>query len=179
MRHPPRWYDPMGHPTSIPRFTTYPEQYQDLILSQNYIRWDHLFCARWSNQWSILHSNYPQRVGLDSKLASGSAWVCKIGRKILQQWFDLWKIRNSERHGQDIIEQRAIRRTFLKSQLDKLYALRDSTMPIDRHMFLADPSTHLALQPNLDNIERWINLWQPAILSSVKQAKDLVLPPPP
>jgi hypothetical protein len=75
--------------------TTYPEQYQDLIRSQNYIGWDHLFRARWSIQWGILHGHYAQRVGLDSKLASGSVWVRKIGRKILQQWFDLWKIHNS------------------------------------------------------------------------------------
>jgi hypothetical protein len=60
--------------------TTYPDQYQELIRSQNYIGWDHLFPARWSSQWSILHSNYAQRVGLDPKLASGSAWVRIEGR---------------------------------------------------------------------------------------------------
>jgi hypothetical protein len=136
-----------------PNINAYPEQYRELIQSQNFIGWDHLFRARWSKQWGVLHSSYAQRVGLEPKRASGSAWVRKVGRNILQQWFDLWKIRNSERHGQDVIEQKAIRKTFLKSQLDELYALRDATMPIDRHMFLTDTTTHLTLQPNLDNVE--------------------------
>jgi hypothetical protein len=106
-----------------------------------------------------LHSTYAQRAGLNSKSADGPAWVRKVGKKLLQQWFDLWKLRNSERHGKDLIEQKAIRKIFLQSQLDKLYALRNSTMPMDRHMLLATSTIHLDLQTNLDHIETWINLW--------------------
>jgi exonuclease III len=152
----------------------YPEAYHALIRSQNYIGWDHLFRARWSNQWQILHSHYAQRVALDSKLADGSAWVRKVGKKLLQQWFDLWAIRNTERHGKDIAEQKANRKAFLQSQLEELYSFRDATMPTDRHMFHQTAAIHLDHQTNLDHIESWINIWQPAILSSVKQAKALL-----
>jgi hypothetical protein len=149
--------------------SSYPALYRPLIISQNQIGWDHLFRARWSRQWQHLHRSYAQRASLSEKHSDGLSWVRKIGQKMLHSWLDLWKLRNQERHGADQREQKEKRIPFIRSQSEELYSFRDATMPTDRHMFHTDVDAHFARHPNLDHLEDW----RPAIMSSVKQARDL------
>jgi hypothetical protein len=81
--------------------TDYPAGYHQLIQSQNLIGWSHLYRARWSRYLQLKHSEYANRAGLSSKKSDGPAWVRKVGLKLLQSWFNVWKIRNDERHGAD------------------------------------------------------------------------------
>jgi hypothetical protein len=92
--------------------TDYPAGYHQLIQSQNLIGWSHLYRVRWSRYWQLKHSEYANRAGLSSKQSDGPAWVRKVGLKLLQSWFDVWKIRNDERHGADEQEQQAKRLPF-------------------------------------------------------------------
>jgi hypothetical protein len=96
--------------------------------------------------------------------------VQKLGKLFLQSWFKLWKLRNDERHGKDAAEQKAKRGAFLRSQLQELYDSRDRMLPAHRSIFLTDVDTHLTQRPNLDGLEDWIDMFRPAVQSSIKQA---------
>jgi hypothetical protein len=148
----------------------YPNEYHSLIRSQDDIGWSHLFRGRWSLQWRLCHERYALRSNLSTKYSDGQRWVRKLGVVLLTQWFDLWKLRNLERHGKDVAEQASKRRTFLQSQLEELYSYHDAMLPLHRHILLADAATHMAQRPNLDGLETWIHTFGPAIHSSVKQA---------
>jgi hypothetical protein len=116
--------------------------------------------------WQRKHSDYATRNDLSKKQSDGPAWVRKVGTKLLQSWFDVWKIRNDERHGADSAEQEAKRLPFLHSQLEELYSYRTKVMPQDQRIFHTDIATHLATEPTPDQLEQWITVWQPAIMSS-------------
>lgn len=151
----------------------YPANYHILIQSQNNIGWSHLFRARWSIHWQRLHREYGARTHLDKKEADGLAWVRKLGSKLLQHWFELWDVRNKERHGKDAEEQKAKRLMVLRSQLTELYEWRPLTMPSDRHMYYPTVEHHLNAHPNLDQIEDWIGVWTPALKASMAQARTV------
>jgi hypothetical protein len=148
----------------------YPTQYHNLITTQNNIGWSHLFRGRWSIEWQLQHKEYALRTNLEGKEADSSRWLRKIGRIILTSWFELWTLRNLERHGKDEAEQKAKRAAFLHSQLSELYDLQTKMIPSHRVMFSADLQTHILQKPNLDGIENWIHTFGPAIHSSIKQA---------
>jgi hypothetical protein len=73
-------------------------------------------------------------MSLAPKFSDGSRWVRILGRLLLKQWFELWTIRNLERHGKDLQEQQHIRREFLQSQLEELYNYRDAMLPVHRQL---------------------------------------------
>jgi hypothetical protein len=120
----------------LPTLSTahYPIAYHPLINSQNQIGWDHLFRGRWSTEWSKCHRRFASRMSLAPKFSDGSRWVRILGRLLLKQWFELWTIRNLERHGKDLQEQQHIRREFLQSQLEELYNYRDAMLPVHRQL---------------------------------------------
>jgi hypothetical protein len=110
-------------------------------------------------------------MSLAAKYSDGTRWVRNLGRMLIDQWFELWQLRNTERHGKDIEEQRIKRREFLQSQLEELYSYRDAMLPVHRHILMQDPLTHITNRPNLDGLETWIHTFGPAIHSSIQQAK--------
>jgi hypothetical protein len=177
-----RWLQQL--PTIDP--TDYPASYHALIRSQSSIGWSHLFRGRWSILWRRHHTEYVTRQAVTGKATDSSHWLRILGIKLLQAWFDLWKIRNTERHGKDEQEQKEIRRRFLVSQLTELYALRIHVLPAHRHLFMTDVTTHLSQRPNQDGLENWIHTFGAAIRSSVQQANardavdfhDIQLPNP-
>jgi hypothetical protein len=164
----------------------YPASYHALIRSQSSIGWSHLFRGRWSILWRQHHTEYVTRQAVTGTTSDSSHWLRILGIKLLQAWFDLWKIRNTERHGKDEQEQKEIRRRFLVSQLTELYALRNHVLPAHRHLFMTDVTTHLSQRPNQDGLENWIHTFGAAIRSSVQQANardavdfhDIQLPNP-
>jgi hypothetical protein len=148
----------------------YPTEYHHLINKQNSIGWSHLFRGRWSIEWQLLHKAYATRKNLEGKDADSARWIRKIGRIVLTSWFELWTLRNLERHGKDAAEQKAKRAAFLHSQLSELYNLRERMIPSHCVMFSQDLHTHITEKSNLDGIENWIYTFGPAIHSSIKQA---------
>jgi hypothetical protein len=162
-----RWFNDLP---PIP-LASYPYRYRALIASQNSIGWSHLFRARWSSQWKLAHQDYAERISLTEENSDGARWVRTLGRQLIQAWLDLWKIRNTERHGKDEAEQNEKRKTHLVSQLEELYSYKPAVLPTHRHMFLADVATHLEQRPHLDGLEDWIHTFGPAIHSSMKQAR--------
>ena len=150
---------------------TYPADYHALIISQNLIGWSHIVRGRWSSLWNQINRHHRHHLPHTNPTTTKSTtFVHQIGSLIITEWFDLWEIRNQERHGKDAEEKKAKRQKLLTSQLEELYSKRMSMLPVHRHIFMTDAQTHLRERPNLDGIEDWIDTFGPAILSSVTQA---------
>ena len=151
----------------------YPTSYHTLIRSQNNIGWAHLYRARWSIHWSTQHKSFAIRNSLPPDQTDGKAWVRSVGRLLLNFWFDLWKLRNLERHGRDEEEQLAHRKAITDSQIEELYSYRNNTMPTDRAMYCLTLEEHHKIYSTPEQNEEWISLWRPTILASMQQAKSL------
>jgi len=162
-----RWHN------NLPPIDTqqYPETYHTLITNQNEIGWEQLYRARWCKQWSEHHHQYAIRKGMTNQNADGSTWVRKIGRRLLTQWFDLWQMRDKERHGRDIEEQKKLRQHKLSSETEELYQYRNQTMPTDRGMYSDTIEDHIQYHKTQAQQEEWISLWGSTIRASMKQAQ--------
>lgn len=96
-----------------------------------------------------------------------------MGHLFLTAWLELWKLRNEERHGQDQVQQEALKRQTIMADLTELYRMKHSVCPADRIIFYDNIAEHLQHHPNLSQLEEWIILYRDAIRSSVKTAKQL------
>ena len=153
--------------------TRYPERYSKLIDSQNKIGWDQLYKGRWSTEWVRAHERFMQSQVHSGACKSASSWVLSIGRLLLDQWLELWKLRNEERHGKDKSQEDQIRQHRLHSELHELYTYKDQVCPTDRNIFHATAQDHLSQHTSLDIIENWISTYKESIKASAKQANTL------
>jgi hypothetical protein len=80
----------------------YQERYHALITTQNAIGWDQLYRGRWSIEWSQAHNKFTQTQPTRACLPSGPEWVLSFGRLLMDQWLELWALRNEQRHGKDV-----------------------------------------------------------------------------
>jgi hypothetical protein len=145
----------------------FPPTYSSLIAAQNKIGWPQLFRGRWAKEWSSIASQDAGPLNQDPQL-----WVKHRGRILLNQWWELWKLRNTERH--DLMQETARHRlrSTVESHLAELYNLRDQIMPVDRSIFpFATVQDHINHSSNWDLIIQWCIEQKPAILASQKQAQ--------
>ena len=155
------------------QISDYPTRYGILIVHQTRIGWSHLFRGRWSHHWKRHHTEFARTKDLTGDDADGTRWVRRLGTMLIKSWFDLWDIRNKERHGKDEAEQLLKRESLLRTQLEALYKLKSKVLPSHRKLFMADAETHMTARPNLDGLQDWINTFGPAIQHSVKERLDI------
>ena len=158
---------------SPPDPTNYPEQYTTLITHQNNIGWEHLFKARWGIQWDCMQETYRNNSTANTTALPGSTWVYRMGRLLLDEWLDLWKLRNMERHGEDQIQQEAFWLKHITKELTALYSYKMHVCPPDRSLFYDSVEEHLQRHTHLTQVEDWITLYKDAIRSSAQQAIKL------
>ena len=150
----------------------YPRCYAALIQSQNDIGWDQLYRGRWSVEWRQQQDNYMTNHP-DGLPISGSDWVRGLGRLLIDQWFQLWKLRNDDRHGKDQEQQRILRERIIHASIREMYTYRSKVCPADRHIFHESAEEHIQRHPLLNSMEDWLLNYRPMILASVEQAQRL------
>jgi hypothetical protein len=151
----------------------YPAKYDQLIRDQNKIGWNHLYRARWSNEWNTLQGHYLRHRGGTEPQVTDLTWVVGLGRILLNQWLDVWKLRNEQRHGIDQARQSRIREQALQTELRSLYSYKTKVCPSDTSIFHESAEAHLTQHPNLDSIETWIAIHKDAIKASSDIANRL------
>ncbi len=83
----------------------YPARYGNVINEQNAIGWIQLFRGRWTTSWKACQSQWYRSNGIPNADQLATKWVHRAGRLLLDQWWKLWKLRNTERHGRDETNQ--------------------------------------------------------------------------
>jgi exonuclease III len=153
--------------------TLYSQKYHPLIESQNAIGWDQLYKGRWSLHWQELQNQFDEGRFRGPQQKPGHSWVLGIGRILIDQWLNVWKIRNEERHGKDKSAQQLIREQAILSELQELYTYQTKVCPADRQLFHSSMQAHVEQHTSLDTLENWITIHKEAILASANQARLL------
>jgi hypothetical protein len=151
----------------------YPAIYHPLIASQNQIGWNQIFRGRYSLQWSTMQHRYLKHNGWSTQQRNGRTWTSSVSKHFLNQWLVLWDLRNGERHGKDDSTRKAVLQERVHKELHTLYSLRMRVLPRDRKHFFASVAEHLQEQPNLTNMENWINTFKMGLIASANEANRL------
>jgi hypothetical protein len=148
----------------------YPPVYHPLIISQNQLGWNQVFRGRFSLLWSDLQQDFLQRNQWVTKYRNGRSWTSAASQHLMEQWLQLWELRNGERHGKDEITRNAILRARLHQDLTTMYSLRLRVLPRHRPLFHQSVEEHLQLHPDLPTLENWINSFKDAFIASAAEA---------
>ena len=149
----------------------YPPIYHALIEHQNRIGWIHLYRGRWSCHWRTIHESWCRGKDPETIYTNGGDWVCAVGRILLSGWFELWALRNQERHKKSADEQNATIHMVVRSQLREIYSYRNQVRPADRDIFcFASVEEHMTSGSPMAAIQDWCSDTFPAVLASVSLA---------
>jgi hypothetical protein len=125
---------------------TLPLQYHNLFRAQNEIGWDQIIKGRFTNEWQ--HTLDTQ---LDGNIRN---WVTYCIRTILQDMFEVWKLRCDQEHGtnQEDTRRRDIAR--LAPQVARLFEQKNDIDHSDLHL-LSKSADEILTSPTAI-IENWI-----------------------
>ena len=159
-----------GHDGIIP-IDDYPPTYHELIQHQNRLGWIHLYRGRWSCHWRTAHERWCRGKDPESIYSNGGDWVCVVGRIVLSGWFELWALRNQERHTTNSVEQNDTIHAVVRSQLQEIYSFRNQVRPVDRDIFCyTNVEDHMTCGSPMAAIQDWCYDTFPAVLASVSLA---------
>ena len=150
--------------------TSYPQRYSILIAHQTALGWDQVYKGRWSTEWHRLQNIYESKT-----TTHASDWIVGLGRFLIDQWVEVWKMRNEQRHGKDMESQSQLRLSILRSELEELYQYKSQVCPAEIPLFYESVDAHLRNHPHLDTIAGWVQMYRDAIIASANQATRLGL----
>ena len=131
------------HQNADPNLPTaqYPPKYQPLIEQQNAIGWDQIYKGRWSVAWAMLQEQYVNSTG-NNEDSTATRWLIGLGRLMMEQWLQLWKIRNNQRHSKDTELHAQQRSERILSELKEIYKYKDRVCPEESRLFQASADEH-------------------------------------
>ena len=131
-----------------------------------------LLRGRFSIEWSQMQAIYLQDNHLRDRTRSGFIWVTTMIDLLWEQWFDLWKQRNDDRHGRDEATKTQAQHDQVLREITLLYSKRATVLAIDRDLF----ATPLAekLQGKTNTLRQWVHTYGPLIKLSVRDAQLVV-----
>ena len=164
-----RYHQKLEPPSEV----DYPAEYQQVVREQTKIGWNQIYKGRWSQKWAILQSQHCRNTRPTSPQATGPKWVLSIGRLLMDQWLELWQIRNQERHGKDLAEEAEKRKKVVIKELTALYEFRNQVCPSEMNLFYASVEEHVRQHPSTTTLESWIDTHKDAIKASSQQAMQM------
>ena len=104
---------------------------------------------------------------------------CRLGSSHphdhLDRIFDPLKERNETIHGHDLSTQQQSRRRTLGTEMQLLHSDRDQVLACNSNIFIGDNSedlVHYLDVATATQVQNWIHVWKPLILSSLLEAQD-------
>ena len=88
---------------------------------------------------------------------------------IFNHWNTLWDSQNQDQHGKDSSTHAKALRDQVIRELEILYSIHHTVLQRDSNLFYDNIEEHQAQPTN--TIRQWINIYQPLILKSAKDAK--------
>ena len=142
-----------------PIWNQYPTHLHTLIAAQNRIGWRQVFNGRFCKRWSELQDEYyyRERATIPTKKKSGLTWQKGLINMIWDKWYELWKMRNSDVHRQDMAGKAAAAKRNVTRRLMEIYALKNSIEPRARALLCADIRTHLEHPTWI--IQNWLTIY--------------------
>ena len=97
-------------------------------------------------------------------------WLASVARFVMHQVYQLWILRNNERHGTTPAERVTRLRVTVERELEAMYACQTSCQPQHQAIFHADLTTHK--KKSLIEIRNWLSIYSVTIKLSCKRQKD-------
>jgi hypothetical protein len=148
----------------------YPRICQRAITAQNIIGWHAFLQGYWTTEWSLLQDAHLKKSKSWTHKCSGRTWAT---RTITTLWNHIqtgWTIHNDAVHTRDAQFEDADLKKRAHFRITRLHQRQSETMAIHREYFFEDVDTTLRVSP-LNFLRNWLNLYEPAILESIKMAK--------
>ena len=145
-----------------------PQGLEELAAAQEAIGWDQLLKGRITIGWSDRQEQY--RGNNSTAKDNGLTWATDITSALISQWWDLWELRNDDRHGRD---RRSQQQAETRQAVRELYQLYDLKPFIpDRFQWILATSVEQRLQWPTYAIRAFINSYKPIL--EADYSEDLV-----
>ena len=96
---------------------------------------------------------------------TGETWMTTVITTWLQQWLNLWKLRNEDRHGRDDDTRRQAQDNQTIHEATKFYE-ENATRVIPNLQWLFETPLTTRTQGNISNLRIWLRTWKPVVEKS-------------
>lgn len=134
-----------------------PAEVQEAANAQAAIGWRQLFKGRLSKQWTLLQDRHLGSQRTDQQ--NGDTWMAGLIQTMLQQWYNLWTVRNADRHGRDWRTTQASQHRQAIREVTQLYDQYKDNI-LDEHNWLFDTPLLTRIQQPTASLRQWINSWK-------------------
>ena len=153
------FYSPTGIDERIPS----DPRYNELQAAQERIGWQHFFKGRFSKKFIEFQDRHLGRQRTSKK--NGLSWLTGLIDVIFKQWWELWELRNGDRHGRDLQSKaQAVSRQAVRD-LELFYDRYQDTAPADLLWIFQEPLEVRKQWPS-GSIIQWLNAWEPVLRES-------------
>ena len=153
------FYSPTGIDERIPS----DPRYHELHAAQERIGWQHFFKGRFSKKFIEFQDRHLGRQRTSKK--NGLSWLTGLIDVIFKQWWELWELRNGDRHGRDLQSKaQAVNRQAVRD-LELFYDRYQDTAPADLLWIFQEPLEVRKQWPS-GSIIQWLNAWEPVLRES-------------
>jgi hypothetical protein len=148
----------------------YPRYCQRAIQAQTRIGWHAFLQGYWTTEWALLQDAHLKYTRQWTHTCSGRTWATRTITTIWQHIHNGWTLHNDAIHVIDGKLEDADIKTRTHFRIIRLHQRRSETMAIHRDYFFDDADA--TLQATTLTFQRnWLNLYEPAILESIKMAQ--------
>jgi hypothetical protein len=150
--------------------TDYPPRCRRAINAQTTIGWHEFLPGYWAKEWSILQDAHLRKTSQWTHKCNGQTWATHTITTLWEYVHKAWTLHNDTVHAHDANTEDTDLQTRTQFRIIRLNQRRDKTMAVHRDYFFETPMT--TLNATTLNFQRnWLNLYEPAILESIKMAQ--------
>ena len=132
-----------------------------ICTAQSEIRWDQLMRGRFAKAWATHPQTQPE-----TSRNTKSHWTTNVIEFIFEWWWQLWDLRNQDRHGRDIATTQQAQAQQVDRELTILYHTFEDTVP--QHLsWIFDTPIAVRRQWTTTATRQWLNTWKPILHEAV------------
>lgn len=131
----------------------------EVFIAQDDIGWDQLLLGRFSTHWAKVQDDHlgPRA----TKTKNGTTWATSVIAFIFQEWYQLWLLRNGDKHGTDRTTKAAASKAQVEREVQQLYAIKP-TVPNTLHYLFRTPLARM-LRQSTQALRAWVNSYKPVL----------------
>ena len=137
-----------------------PESVTHIAQRQHLLGWSQLLQGRFSDAWRHHYQQYLGSKATNKK--NGHTWVTTI----FNQWLDLWKLRNHDKHGKDYKAQADAAHRQAVIELINMYEMKDQVLP--HHAWIFKDPIHELQNKSTSYIRAIVANFKPMIEHAIK-----------
>jgi hypothetical protein len=135
-----------------------------------------MFHGHLSKEWRSKQDHYVRRRKIKIRTNTGAGWSLRTIILLWTDCFAVWTSRNEAIHGHDQSTQQQARHWKLRAEMELLHTYRNDVLAGNIDVFIRDSTQELDTYLEVataSQVQNWLYVWCPLILSSIKEAKDV------